>query len=85
MPGCGAGAGGGGGAGGGRARGGGPPRPRAAGSRRMVLEVSSGHEAAVRLYRREGFTVVDERRSDDPATGRGLHYLHLARELGNLR
>jgi ribosomal protein S18 acetylase RimI-like enzyme len=52
---------------------------RARGCARLVLEVCPRSEAAVRLYRREGYEQLDSRRVVDPESGRSLEFLHLAK------
>ena len=54
---------------------------RERGCRRVALEVAPASEAAVRLYRREGFQQIDARQVSDSAAGRHLEYLHLAKSL----
>ncbi|MDQ3034221.1 MAG: GNAT family N-acetyltransferase [Myxococcota bacterium] len=54
---------------------------RRRGCRRLVLEVSTEHEAALSLYLRAGFDEIGRRRAEDAATGRELVYLHLAKRL----
>jgi ribosomal protein S18 acetylase RimI-like enzyme len=54
---------------------------RARGCSRIALEVSPLSAAAVQLYRREGYQEIDGPEVQDPATGRSLHYLHLAKTL----
>lgn len=48
---------------------------------RLALEVAPQSRAAVQFYFREGFQQVDARQVSDPASGRRLEYLHLARVL----
>ena len=52
---------------------------QALGARRLVLEVSPSHEAAIRLYERAGFAVSGSGDATDPATGRRLVYHHMTR------
>jgi ribosomal protein S18 acetylase RimI-like enzyme len=54
---------------------------RARGCRRLALEVAPESEAALRLYHSQGFERVDAREVSDPATGRGLTYLHMVKPL----
>lgn len=53
----------------------------ARGKRRLVLEVSPVHPAAIRLYTRCGFAEIARHTTADAATGRELCYLHLAKQL----
>jgi ribosomal protein S18 acetylase RimI-like enzyme len=54
---------------------------REAGAKRLVLEVSPSHAAAVRMYERAGLAAVDEVRVEDPESGRTLTYRHMAEAL----
>ena len=54
---------------------------RSAGARSLVLEVSPAHAAAVRLYQRAGFTVVNTRQVHDEPSQRTLIYHHMAKTL----
>ncbi|MBL0214094.1 MAG: GNAT family N-acetyltransferase [Myxococcales bacterium] len=54
---------------------------RARGLRRLALEVSPIHAAAVRLYERHGFAQAGMQRVTDPESGRELTYLHLFKTL----
>jgi len=54
---------------------------RNAGARSLVLEVSPAHAAAIRLYQRAGFTIVDTRQAHDEPSQRTLIYHHMAKTL----
>lgn len=54
---------------------------RARGKRRLVLEVSPTHVAAIRLYERCGFGELETGRAEDPETGRALVYRHMMKPL----
>lgn len=54
-------------------------RAEASGAERLVLEVASHNEAALRLYRKYGFAEGECRRVADPLTGRSLALVEMAR------
>jgi ribosomal protein S18 acetylase RimI-like enzyme len=54
---------------------------RERGCGRLVLEVAPESRSAIQLYRRAGLLQVDAREVEDPASGRRLEYLHLAKSL----
>ena len=51
------------------------------GCRRLALEVSGDNPSAMRLFARHRFRVIGSRRASDPATGRSLEYIHMARSV----
>ncbi len=51
----------------------------AAGARRLVLEVASGNEVALALYRKHGFAERGLREVTDPLTSRSLALIHMAK------
>jgi len=53
----------------------------AGGATRLILEVARGNEAGLKLYRKHGFELVDQREVGDPATGRSLALIHMAKAI----
>ena len=56
-------------------------RARAAGCRRLALEVEVGMQPAVRFWTRAGFDETGRARVEDPERGRTLEYIHMRKPL----